>query len=68
MKLEADWGRHRRTNHSKLTEEQATDIILNCDSKDLDEVYAIKYGLSPVYVKNLRAGKNWADLRSRLGQ
>jgi len=50
----------------KLTEEQATDIIINCRHHSQDREYAAKYGISFFHVRNMRRGGDWGDLRFKL--
>jgi hypothetical protein len=59
--LESDWGRKRR-----LSSEHAVDIILNCKTEADDFIFANKWRMSIASVKQIRLGKRWGKLRSKL--
>jgi hypothetical protein len=63
IQLELDWGRKRRF---KEQEAAARDIILNCKSVPDETVFAAKYKMSTLSVKNIRLGLRWKKLRSEL--
>lgn len=52
--------------NSKLSDEQAADIILNCKDASQDAEYARKYGLKPTTVGHIRRGRVWCKLRAKL--
>ena len=61
VQLEPDWGRKRR-----FATDYATDIILNCKSKEDDPKFAKKWGMSVLSVRQIRLGLRWKSLRSQL--
>lgn len=51
---------------SKLTEEQARDIILNCHTYDDDRVFGEKYGIHRTSVRHIRQRHRWTWLWERM--